>query len=208
MKSIPTDSSNQLYRADTNYYKKKKNRKEGPGPASCTNWFSVFLMNYCLASCYLRNVAACAWGDQPFLASLWKYYVSVNWISCVIKVRTHLTIQKRFMLALYVAKSINTILVPLVSQLCCLRNTSFSRLFCFDWGKVNIYPPLLYKPIDPQYHGDNEEAEVYFHLPEKGKHSTSAYRNWTEVSFNFYFRQSSLVFAFFCIHNWPFKPDL
>lgn len=165
-------------------------------------------MNYCLASCYLTNMAAYAWGDQPFLVSLWKHHASVDWISHVVKVRTHLIIQKRFTLALYVEKSINTTLVPLVSQLFCLRNTNFSTLSCFDLGKVNIYPPLLYKPIDPQYHGDNEEAEVYLHLSEMGKQSSSTYGSWTEVSFNFYFIQALLVLVFFCIHNWPFKPDL
>lgn len=52
-------------------------------------------------------------------------------------------IQKRFTFALYVEKSINTALVPRVSQPFCLRNASFSMLPCFDLGKVNKYPPLL-----------------------------------------------------------------
>lgn len=51
-------------------------------------------------------------GDQFLLVSLRKHHASVNWISNVEKVRTHLTIQKRFMLALNVEKSINTALVP------------------------------------------------------------------------------------------------
>lgn len=82
-------------------------------------------------------------GDQPLLVSLRKCRASGSWIWHVAKVRTHLIIQKRFTFALYVEKSINTALVPRVSQPFCLRNASFSMLPCFDLGKVNKYPPLL-----------------------------------------------------------------
>jgi len=127
-------------------------------------------------------MATYACGDQPVLVSLWEHHASVAWISHAVKVRTHLIIQKRFMLALYVEKSINTALVPLVSQPFCLRNASFSTVSSFDSGKVNLYPPLLYTPLDPQYHGDSEEAAVYFHLSQMGKQSHSVYGNQTEVS--------------------------
>lgn len=118
-------------------------KKKVLGLLSALSEFLYFLMNFCLLSYCLRNTAVYAWGDQFFLVSLNKHHASVNWISRVVKVRTHLTTQKRFMLALNVEKSINTALVPRVIQPFSLRNASFSMLSCFDLGKVNINPPLL-----------------------------------------------------------------
>lgn len=68
----------------------------------------------------------------------------------------------------------NTTLVPLVSQLFSLRDASFSTLSSFDFGKVNINPPALYMPMDPQCHGAKEEATEYTHL-ETGKQSSFAH---------------------------------
>lgn len=65
----------------------------------------------------------------------------------------HLTMQKRFTLALYIEKSMKIALVPLVTQLYSLRRASFFLLSSFDLDKVNLNPPLLYRPIRPQCQG-------------------------------------------------------
>lgn len=82
-------------------------------------------------------------------------------------------------------RMINAALVPLGSQLFCLRSTNFSSLSCFDSGEDMSSTAL--PALRAQVHGGNEGAEVYFYLSEMGKQSSSAYGTWTDVSLNFYF---------------------
>lgn len=63
MKSVPTDSSNQLYRPDINRYQKNERILAVP----CINCISTFLVSDCFASCYLRNTgyACLRWPAFP-----------------------------------------------------------------------------------------------------------------------------------------------
>lgn len=67
--------------------------------------------------------------------------------------RAHLTMQKRLTLALYIEKSMKTTLVPRVIQLFCLRKVIICKLCSFDLFRMNINPPVLYRPIRPQCQG-------------------------------------------------------
>lgn len=67
---------------------------------------------------------------------------------------------------------INAALVPLGRQLFCLRNINFSSLSCFDLGEDMSSSAV--PAHRSQFHGDNEGAEVNFHLSEMRK-SSSAY---------------------------------
>lgn len=62
---------------------------------------------------------------------------------------------------------INAALVPLETQLFCLRNTNFSTLSGFDLGEDKSSTAV--PAHRSQFHGDNEEAEGVFPSLRNGK---------------------------------------
>lgn len=76
----------------------------------------------------------------------------------------HLMMQNRLLLALYTEKSIKATLVPLVIQLWSRRSANLVWVSDLDFDNVNIYPPSLYTPTNPQCQGALAGEGKYFHL--------------------------------------------
>lgn len=153
-------------------------------------------MNYCLASCYLRKSGCiclrcpafpCVFMEASCLSKL-GFTHSKGKSSPDYPEEVHISIiswEIHIHLCLWNTNTgmINAAQVPLETQLFCLTNTNFSTLSCFDLGEDTSSTPARRS----QFHGDNEETEVYFHVSETGKQSSSAYWTWTDVRLNFYF---------------------